>query len=279
MPRRAASSPSNGPWRWLLATCIAAAGIAHGQDVDPEASVIWQKVRADLFAAKTIAPGDDVVALEVPARAQDGAVVPLTIRARFPQSAERSIDKVWLIVDNNPSPIAAVFQFTRLSGRADIETRIRVDQYTHVRAIAATNDGSLYMVSRYVKAAGGCSAPPGTDATAAKANLGKMRLALDKAQAPGQPALARLMISHPNDSGLAMDQVSRTYAPAHFVRLVEVRYAGELVLRADLDFTISENPSFRFYLLPADEAKLEVTVVDNKDLVFTSNIGIGVGRR
>jgi sulfur-oxidizing protein SoxY len=87
------------------------------------------------------------------------------------------------------------------------------------------------------------------------------------------------MISHPNDSGLAMDQVSRTYAPAHFVRLVEVRYAGELVLRADLDFTISENPSFRFYLLPADEAKLEVTVVDNQDLVFTSNIGIGAARK
>ena len=87
MPRRAASSTSSAPWRWFLAACIAAAGIAHGQDaVDPEASAIWQKVRADLFASKPIAPGDDVVALEIPARAQDGAVVPLTIRARFPQS-------------------------------------------------------------------------------------------------------------------------------------------------------------------------------------------------
>ena len=279
MPRRVASSTSKGRWRWLLAAGIAAAGIAHGQDVDPEASAIWQKVRADLFAGKPIAPGDGVVALEVPARAQDGAVVPLTIRALFPQSAERSIDKVWLIVDNNPSPIAAVFQFTRLSGRADIETRIRVDQYTHVRAIAATNDGSLYMVSRYVKAAGGCSAPPGTDAAAAKANLGKMRLLLDEAPPAGQPALARLMISHPNASGLAMDQVSRTFAPAHFVRSIEVRLGGELVLRADVDFTISENPSLRFYLVPADGATLEAKVIDNQDLVFTSNIGVQAARR
>jgi len=279
MPGRVASSTSSSLWRWLLAACIAAAGIAHGQDVDPEASAIWQKVRADLFAAKPIAPGDGVVALEVPARAQDGAVVPLTIRALFPQSAERSIDKVWLIVDNNPSPIAAVFQFTRLSGRADIETRIRVDQYTFVRAIAATNDGSLYMASQYVKAAGGCSAPPGTDAAAAKANLGKMRLALDEAQPAGQPALARLMISHPNASGLAMDQSTRAYAPPHFVRSIEVRQGGELVLRADVDFTISENPSIRFYLLPADGATLEVTAVDNQDLVFTSHIGIRAATR
>lgn len=279
MPGRVASSTSKRPWRWLLAACLAAAGIAHGQDVDPEASAIWQKVRADLFAEKPIAPGDGVVTLEVPARAQDGAVVPLTIHALFPQSAERSIDKVWLIVDNNPSPIAAVFQFTRLSGRADIETRIRVDQYTHVRAIAATNDGSLYMASRYVKAAGGCSAPPGTDAAAAEANLGKMRLLLDTAGPRGEPALARLMISHPNTSGLSMDQSTRAYAPAHFVRSVEVRQRGELVLRADVDFTISENPSFRFYVVPEGEGTLEATVVDNQGLVFTSGIATQALRR
>ncbi|HEX4780040.1 MAG TPA: quinoprotein dehydrogenase-associated SoxYZ-like carrier, partial [Usitatibacter sp.] len=145
-----------------------------------------------------------------------------------------------------------------------------VDQYTHVRAIAATNDGSLYMASRYVKAAGGCSAPPGADAAAARASLGKMRLMLDAARPAGEPALARLMISHPNTSGLAMDQSTRTYAPAHFVRSVEVRQHGELVLRADVDFTISENPSFRFYVLPEGDAMLDATVIDNQGLVFTS---------
>lgn len=80
------------------------------------------------------------------------------------------------------------------------------------------------------------------------------------------------MISHPNASGLAMDQVSRTYASPHFVRSIEVRQAGELVLRADVDFTISENPYFRFYLQDADKGELEARVVDNKDLVFTSTI-------
>jgi sulfur-oxidizing protein SoxY len=262
----------------VLMACIAATGTAHGQDVDPEASRIWQKVRAELFAAAPIEPGDGVVTLEVPARAQDAATVPITIRAQFPQAAGRYIDKIWLVVDNNPSPIAAVFQLTRRSGRADIETRIRVEQYTHVRAIAATNDGALYMASRYVKASGGCSAPAGGDA-AAKASLGKMRLLVDEATPPGQPTQVRLMISHPNASGLAMDQSTRTYAAPHFVRSVEVRYGGELVLRADVDFTISENPYFRFYLLPDDEGTLEARVVDNQDLVFTSSIRTWAARR
>jgi sulfur-oxidizing protein SoxY len=253
-----------------LWVCTLAAGTAHGQDPDPEASPVWQKVRASLFAAAPIAPGDGVVSLEAPARAPDAATVPIKIRAQFPQTAQRYIDKIWLVVDNNPSPIAAVFQFTRRSGRADIETRIRVEQYTHVRVIAATNDGALYMASRYVKASGGCSAPAGADAAAASASLGKMRLVVDEGT-PGQPALARLMISHPNVSGLSMDQSTRTYAPSHFVRSIEVRQGAELVLHADVDFTISENPSFRFYLLP-DGEPLQVTVVDNHDLVFTSSI-------
>ena len=70
-----------------------------------------------------------------------------------------------------------------------------------------------------------------------------------------------------------MDQSTRAYAPAHFVRSVEVRRGAELIMRADVDFTISENPYFRFYVVPADEGALEATVVDNRDLVFTSAIG------
>ena len=256
---------------------IAATAPARAQNPDPEASAIWQKVHANVFAGARIAPGEGVVALEIPSRAQDAAVVPVAIRAAFPQSPERFIEKVWLVVDNNPSPIAAVFEFTRRSGRADIETRIRVEQYTHVRAIAATNDGKLYMATHFVKASGGCSAPPSGDAAAT--GLGKIGLLVAEPATPGQPAAARLMISHPNGSGLVMDQVSRTYAPAHFVRSVEVRHAGELVMRAEVDFTISENPYFRFYLAPDVEGALEATVVDNRDLVFTSTTSAAAGHR
>ena len=56
---------------------------------------------------------------------------------------------------------------------------MRIDEYTFVRAIAETNDGQLYMATRFVKASGGCSAPPGKDAQEALATLGKMRLRVD----------------------------------------------------------------------------------------------------
>ncbi len=77
-----------------------------------------------------------------------------------------------------------MFNFTLESGRADIETRVRIEEYTYVRAVALTNDGKLYMAANYVKASGGCSAPAGKDAIAARANLGKMRLRVGDAPNP-----------------------------------------------------------------------------------------------
>jgi sulfur-oxidizing protein SoxY len=243
---------------------------------NPEASEVWQKVRAGVFGTRPIATEpaavDAVIRLEAPARAEDAAIVPIAVRAQFAQSPARHIRRVWLVIDNNPSPMAAVFSYTQDSGRADIETRVRVDEYTHVRAIAETGDGRLVMATRWVKASGGCSAPPGKDPQAALATLGQMRLRSEAPREGGMahlPLLAQLMISHPNHSGMAMDQASRQYTPPHFVRQVNVTYAGRLVLSADVDFSISENPNLRFYFAPQPGGgELKAEVVDSNDLHF-----------
>jgi sulfur-oxidizing protein SoxY len=256
----------------VLALWLATSAVSRAQDSDPAASPIWQRLHAQLFGGAPISVGDSVVSLETPKRAEDAAIVPVAMRAQFAQTAARYIDKLWLIIDDNPSPVAAVFEFTPESGRADIETRIRIEQYTHVRAIALVNDGTLHMATSYVKASGGCSAPAGKDAAAARANIGNMRFRVYDPPVPGRPVLAQLMISHPNDSGLAMDQLTRNYAPPHFVRSVEVRHGAKRVMSATMDFSISENPNFRFYFVPGDAGELEAKVIDNQNLEFTASV-------
>jgi len=262
----------------ILALGFLVAGTATGQDAGPADSAVWKKVQPNLFGNTPLDSGDGVITLDTPKRAEDAAIVPLAIHAQFPQTRDRYIEKIWLIIDNNPSPIAAEFQFTQESGRADIETRIRVEEYTYIRAIALTNDGNLHMAVNYVKASGGCSAPASKDAIAARANLGKMRLKVSDSMELGGPAVAQLMLSHPNESGLAMDQVTRTYATPHFVRRVEVRYDGKLVMSADVDFSISENPNFRFYFIPDGKGELDARVVDNQQLEFTAHTKLDAAR-
>lgn len=241
----------------------------------PEASEMWLKVRASLFENRPITNvGDEVLALDAPMRAEDAAVVPIAMRAKLPHTAASHVSKLYLIIDNNPSPIAAIFSFTPQSGRADIETRVRVDEYTFVRAIAETSDGRLLMRTRFVKASGGCSAPPGKDPQAAMASLGKIRLRVDGDVVLGKPTLAQLMISHPNDSGMVMDQLTRQFTPRRFVRTVNVAYAGQPVLSADLDFAISENPNLRFYFVPRGPGQLTVDVVDTNQAAWKSSLDV-----
>lgn len=242
---------------------------------NPEASEIWRKVRASLFETRPITNvGDDTLLLDAPVRAEDAAVVPIAMRARLPHTTSSFVTKLYLVIDNNPSPIAAIFSFTPQSGRADIETRVRVDEYTFVRAIAETNDGRLLMRTRFVKASGGCSAPPGKDPQAALATLGKIKLRVDGDVVINKPTLVQLMISHPNDSGMAMNQLTRQFTPRWFVRTVNVAYGGQSVLSADLDFAISENPNLRFYFVPRGPGQLSVDVTDSNQTAWKSSLDV-----
>ena len=259
--------PSPTIVRLLGAIALIVSAVAHAADAPPDPGKvdIWLLVRNSLFGNRPIAddPGE-VVSLRAPARAQDASTVPIAISTRIEQTPERYVSKVYLIIDKNPSPVAAVFSFTPDSGRADIETRVRVEDYTWMRAVAELSDGRLFMSTRYVKAAGGCSAPYGTapDFDAFKPRL---KLRLDASVAAGEPTLAQLMIQHPNSSGLAKDQMTQLYIPAYYVRTINVTYADKLVMSAQVDFSISENPNFRFYFVPRETGELKVVVVDTKE--------------
>lgn len=282
---RIASRPARMLLQAVLAmlTALTLLSAAHAQlpsGDDPEASPIWQKVRASLFEGRSIAAASaDTLSLEAPARAIDAAVVPIVIRTRLPQTPAAHVSRIYLLIDANPSPIAAIFHFTPESGRADIETRVRVDAYSFVRAVAETSDGRLFMATRYVKASGGCSAPAGTDARAALASMGQMRIRIEGDMAGTAPVLAQLQIQHPNHSGLAMDQSTRQYTPAHFVRRVDISYSERPVFSADVDFSISENPIFRFYFLPRAAGTLQASVIDSQDLRFGATLAQRESRR
>ncbi len=241
---------------------------------DPDASPRWQAVRASLFGQRAIDKADEVITLQAPSRAIDASAVPIVLSARFAQSPARHITKVWLIIDANPSPIAAIFSYTMASGRADIETRVRIDEYSFVRAVAELGDGSLVMAAKHVKASGGCSAAPGKDAEAAQASLGRMAWRVDGEARVGQPVLAQLSISHPNDTGMVMDQVARTYTPAHYVRRIDVSYAGQPVLNADIDFAISENPNLRLWFVPQGPGDLTADIVDTQQRRFETRLAL-----
>ena len=94
-----------------------------------------------------------------PKRAEDAALVPMSLSAKLPDGDPRRVVKLMLIIDENPVPLAAAFTLGEKAGDTRISTRVRVDSYTNARVVAELSDGSLHMATRFVKASGGCSAP------------------------------------------------------------------------------------------------------------------------
>lgn len=264
------------PLASLVFVLAAAPAVAEDAAKRLKEDKFWNaELREALYGDREIIESDEVIELTAPKRAEDPAVVPISIAAKIPQSADRRIETVTLLIDRNPVPFSARFKFGPQSGRADLAMRIRVNAYTPVRAIAETSDGVLHMSRRFIKASGGCSAPPGTDLATAKKRMGKMKMTADGDLLANEPLIAQLRISHPNITGMQMDQVSRLYIPPHFVKHIEVSYNGEPVMTAETDIAISENPSFRFYFLPEGPGTLEAKVVDSKGLEFTNSYELG----
>jgi len=230
---------------------------------------VWQSLlKPAWFKDQTIVEDTTVIDMTTPYRAEDAALTPVSITAQFAQTPERYIKTLYLIADKNPEPLAGVFHLTPELGRADLHMRIRINEYTHVRAIAVLNTGEHHMVAKYVKASGGCSAPLGADLKAAMARIGKMRLRTIEQTASG-PLLAQFAVSHPNITGMQLDQKTRTITPAHYVRSLKLSLDGKPVMTAETGISISADPSFRFYLDTAPGAEVTAEVVDSENRTFT----------
>jgi sulfur-oxidizing protein SoxY len=231
-------------------------------------------LRSHYFGQRPIVESDEVIVLDTPVRAEDAAFVPLKIKAKIPQTREHYIKTITLIIDKNPSPVAGTFHFTPQSGRADLAMRIRVNEYSPVLAIAETSDGRLHMSTRFIKASGGCSAPVGTDLDEAMARLGRMRLKIKGQSRAGEPLQTRLAISHPNLTGLQLDQLTRLYTPARFIKSIRVSFEGQTVFSAETDISISENPNFRFYFVPDKPGELRAEITDTDGARFTKTLRV-----
>ncbi|MBK7616356.1 MAG: quinoprotein dehydrogenase-associated SoxYZ-like carrier [Vitreoscilla sp.] len=242
---------------------------------DPESSPMWHKLRQQLFEGRSIQM-DARISLQAPRRAEDPAFVPLAIHVAPGATPADDIRRLTLLIDNNPTPIAAVVDLPAGGAMADLETRVRVDEYTFVRAVAETADGRVLMATRFVKASGGCSAPAGGDEAAMRAAMGRMLFRLEGAAptAAGQAMTVQWMVSHPNHSGMAMNQLTRTFTPSEYVRKLHIYQGDRLLLAADVDFALSENPSLRFRFVPQGNAPLRAEVVDTFERRYSAQAAL-----
>jgi sulfur-oxidizing protein SoxY len=242
------------------------------------ASESWPGIKAEAFKDRTIGDGRGIVTLNAPYRPDDVRSVPLEAEVAFKDG--RTIRSITFIVDENPSPVAAVFRMGPGRTHARITTNIRLNQQSDVRVVAEASDGALYMSERLVKFAGGqasCSAPPMGDPAEIAANMGKMDFAAvgEKPSGSHQVARARYALNHPNHTGMVLDQITLLYVPLLMVEHIEARQGDELVLDMTGSITLAQNPSIEFDYETNGAAEMTMTARDTSGAQWERKFPIG----
>jgi sulfur-oxidizing protein SoxY len=244
------------------------------------AGAAWDEIRPGVFGTRTIHPAGDLVQLTAPTRPTDQRAVPIAVEAAFKDG--RTVRAVTFIVDENPSPVAAVFDIGGKRDHLKLATNLRLNAGTSVRAIVEASDGELYMADRFVKFAGGqaaCSAPPSGTPEEIAANMGKMTLAAlgQRGAATQITPAARLTVNHPNHTGMVLDQLTLFYVPLRIITDMEVVQGDERVLAMRGSITMSQNPVVDFDYRVNGAETMHVTVRDSAGASWEQSFPIGQG--
>jgi len=221
----------------------------------------WEFLRTQFYGDREIGVVDEeFMRLDAPANTPDPAATPLTLH--FGKGAVGNIKQVRLIIDNNPLPLASTIDLGKDVPVDEIDLRVRVDRFTSARAIAETNDGRLEMRSAWIKASGGCSAPP---SAADGGTMGEIRFR----PSPDAKSL-QVSIRHPNHSGFQIDPKTGDAIPPHYVSHMRLSSNGKTLVDVDSGISLSENPTLRIVSDQPFAAPLTLDAEDSKQGHYTA---------
>jgi len=139
-----------------LLTLLAAAGwLTPGQAVAEEWNAAAFETKSmdetmKAFGGGTPAPSGDITFFSTPDIAENGAVVPVGITSRIPNT-----QSIAILVEKNPNMLAAVFDIPPGTDTS-LSTRIKMGQTSNVYALVKA-DGKYHVASKEIKVTlGGC---------------------------------------------------------------------------------------------------------------------------
>ena len=97
--------------------------------------------------------------------------------------------------------------------------------------------------------------------------LGQMKFRTFRPESGTLPE-AQVMLRHPQNSGLQMDQLTRLYIPPFFIENLKIWQGDDLVVAMEGGIAISEDPNIRFNYKPNGADKFRVEAVDTSKEIF-----------
>ncbi|RCV91622.1 thiosulfate oxidation carrier complex protein SoxZ [Billgrantia montanilacus] len=256
-----------------IAAAVAAISLA-GLATPALAEGPWQRLEAARSVLGDTEPSTQGLVLDLPHVSEDGASVALTVGFDGELADDDHISRIDLFATANPSPEIATFHLTPLSGKAEISTRVRLNETQQVIAIATSHQGERFATAREVRiTVSGCLMRNGGDQPEPLSNP---RVSIPSSFTPGQPEAVRTLINHPMETGLRED-TNGEIVPRHIVERFTVRLNGSTAFEAELHQSISASPYLLFYLSPEEEGEAVFEWQDDTGASATHEASIKAG--
>ncbi|RDB42816.1 thiosulfate oxidation carrier complex protein SoxZ [Halomonas sp. DQ26W] len=234
-----------------MAAGVAAIGVA-GLATPVMAEGPWQRLDTARSVLGDAEPSTQGLVLDLPHVSEDGASVSLTVGFDGELEPGDYISRIDLFATANPSPEIATFHLTPLSGKAEISTRVRLNETQQVIAIATSHQGERFATAREVRiTVSGCLMRNGGDQPEPLSNP---RVSIPSSFSPGQPEAVRTLIHHPMETGLR-ENADGEIEPRHIIERFTVSLNGETAFEAELHQSISASPYLLFYLSPEKDGE------------------------
>lgn len=243
----------------------------------------WPDLSAALYDDQFLTDAGSLISIDAPYRSDMDSRTKIGAAVMAP--AGKELASVSVILDENPMPVSAVFEFKTPMSSFTFDVTMRVNGPTPLHVVAQTTDGQLLVAESYVKTSGqgACAAPPGTDPELALATLGNMVIdvsdfekvasLLPSATSGNQSKRMDLDISHPSLSGMQMDQITLLFIPARYVDSIEVDLDGGGFVDITGSISLSENPRLSMSV-PGYTRNVDVTMTDTDGTVSKAHKSI-----
>ncbi|MBM3612491.1 MAG: hypothetical protein FJX19_05945 [Alphaproteobacteria bacterium] len=254
---------------------LAAAGAGLGLIARPARAdeiAMRAAISAD-FGAPMLSAGQIEIAM--PEFSDSGVSVPMSLHIPSPMTPENHPRVVRVYAARNPRPRIVAFYFTPECGEARISTRVRLDSFQDVVAVAEMSGGARFQAVRRVNVTyGACEDavandqfPPGW--------APRIRISVPERVAPGEIFPVRTIISHPMETGLRRE-ASGLLIPVRIAESFACRAGGRTLFSAKLEPAIAANPYFAFSLRLRETSELTFEWTDTTGEVYADRARVEV---
>ena len=265
-----------------LAVGAICAGLSMSSSAVLSVELTWAALKPNVSGQRLITRNDQVVKLEAPYRATDDRPVPVSVQTSLPNGAK--VKSVPIIIDENPMPVSPTVRPEQKRSSLWVSASMRFNGPSPVREIVEAENAQLFMSEAMVKTSGlgACAAPPTTTLDVATKTMGDMRLS--QILTPlhvltiAKPVMrTKLDISHPNLTGLQLDQITLRYILPRYVEKVAIEQGDEKLMTIEAGISLAENPSGAFDYVSNGAEKMQIEAQDTDETVFRHSLQINPG--